>query len=246
MEKFIMNNEDLFDAAIKLACIEKSESDLKWFHSFDAFEPELSEEHKTDMKKMFTRDKQQIIMVNIAFVFKRILIAVMIILSLCMVACMFNKDIRNEVVRVVVTYYDKYFSVTYEKENSVTTSEESTSETEAESTASFRNMYPEYIPEGYSLINDLSGENYTNCIYIDINNNSLLYLQTIIDESSNFEYDNENVEMKKCDINGYDGILIINQKENSIAVTWNDEFYAYSITGVLSEEEVIKMAESVS
>lgn len=241
-----MRNEYLFDAAVTLSCKEKSESDLKWFHSFDEYEPQLSEEHQSNMKKMFTRNKQQIIIVNIAFIFKRILIAILVILSLCMVACMFNKDIRNEVVKVIVTYYDKYFNVTYEKDDGDVTSEGSTSESAIESTASFRNMYPEYIPEGYLLINDLSGELWTKCIYIDSNGNSILYIQSLIDDSVNYEYDNENVEIRKYTIKGNEGLLIINRNENTISITWDDNNFAFSISGVLSEDEIIMMAESIS
>lgn len=100
---------------------------------------------------------------------------------------------------------------------------------------------PEYIPDGFTL----KEEDYTGC-------GVWMYWETI--DGKNFDYsqnpldsscliDNERHTNENITVNGDNAVLSYNEKTCSIF--WNNQKYTFLISGNLSKEEIIKIAESV-
>ncbi len=101
---------------------------------------------------------------------------------------------------------------------------------------------PSYIPEGYELVVDLSDEIEVCLIYEGEGENSFQFLQ--FSEGSKRTVNTEGVVYKTIRIlNIYEGIAFQNKGENYLI--FNDNEYMYLITGSLSEEELLKIAESI-
>jgi len=100
---------------------------------------------------------------------------------------------------------------------------------------------PEYIPSGFVL-----QENETDIL------STYFYYQSEADYFS-FEQQTKSVvtsinselsEMETIQINGNDGYCLV--FENVINLTWVTDEYSFSIIGAISEDEAIKIAESVT
>lgn len=104
----------------------------------------------------------------------------------------------------------------------------------------FENMTFEYIPKGFYLIesskagNSLSLEFKNNNEYFDF------YLKSL---KSALSIDTENSLVKELEINGKKALY--SEKNNSRILVWYDDSNAYVLTGNISENELIKIAENI-
>lgn len=105
---------------------------------------------------------------------------------------------------------------------------------------------PQYVPEGFIVekMYFYDDEKVKVCAisYINEQGGSIYFDQSTLD-GANRKHD-EGASVTQIEIKGYEAYLYTNLKNN--ALFWTDDEYAYSInfSGV-SEEEIIKMAESI-
>lgn len=102
---------------------------------------------------------------------------------------------------------------------------------------------PSYIPKGYSILEQTSNEYKHSIIYSDRSGAEIYYLQKLSSQSE-FIFDTEDVEPKEINIGACDGYVIINKGVTQLY--WYDNFNTYTLIGSLDENEIIKMAESIS
>lgn len=104
---------------------------------------------------------------------------------------------------------------------------------------------PTYIPEGYLQISDSAVKNFG--IYTDYFNESDNRIMTLAQqplERLSLHIDTEDLDSyEELKIKGRDGILT--KKDGFYNLTWKGDDYFFMITAQLSEDEVIKIAESV-
>lgn len=103
-------------------------------------------------------------------------------------------------------------------------------------------VYPTYIPDGYSILEQTSSEYKNSIIYYNGDGAEIYYLQKLSSQSE-FIFDSETVEPKEIAIGTHKGYIIINKGITQIY--WCDNFNVYSLIGSLDESEIIKMAESI-
>lgn len=97
-----------------------------------------------------------------------------------------------------------------------------------------------YIPEGFKLEDNVSGERSINFIF----SHGEEYFYVSSDElDANFNIDTENAIIEKSKINGFDAIYISNQNANSLI--WYDDDRAYTLTGNISKDEIFKIAKGL-
>ena len=101
---------------------------------------------------------------------------------------------------------------------------------------------PTYLPEGYHLVADMSDEIELNMIYEGHGTENISYQQQPKD--SKLTVNTEGVSYKKIVISeSYEGIIF--QNKGNTFLIFNDNEYMYSIIGTVSQEEIIKIAESI-
>lgn len=102
---------------------------------------------------------------------------------------------------------------------------------------------PSYLPEGYKLVADMSNEFEVNLIYEGSGTDYFQFLQ--LPKGSNRTVNTEGVDYKKIFIsNTNEGIIFKNLGDTYLV--FNDGDYMYTIIGTVSEEEILKIAESIS
>ena len=109
--------------------------------------------------------------------------------------------------------------------------------------AGFKNTYlPTYIPEGYRIYDKGNGGSFSLINYINNEDEYIRFYVFTFGMEGNI--DSENAEIiKTIKINGTEGIYIL--KNGKITISWSNEERLFIISAILSEKEIIKIAESV-
>lgn len=189
------------------------------------FEHTFSPEFEASMKQLIGKQNKPYYK-YINTVGKRVA-GIAVIMLTCLIVALFSvKSLREPFIDFVVKTYEKFTSLFVDKEDDTT---------------EFKVMLPQYIPEGYEIINQNDYGNSYVCEYI-CNNKTLIYTQ----ESNSFSkitVDTEKIIYNRAYINSLEGVYYENKKINCIV--FSDGTYSFSISGCLSKEELIKIAESI-
>ena len=156
--------------------------------------------------------------------------SIVAVFILCLFITIFSvKALREPFVHFIVETYEKFTSIFVEKETTNDNIE-------------FKVMVPQYIPEGYvteePIITDL------DVIYTYFNNDGLyfIYTQDLFDKIQT-TIDTEKTFYEKIQIDSLEGIYYENKGMNCLV--FNDGTYNFSISGYISKDEIIKIAESI-
>lgn len=140
---------------------------------------------------------------------------------------------RIQVLNLLLTFEDEYMSVRLDGDSN---------NTEDISNIYFHNIYaPSYIPEGYWLNNFSNGKSFKMIEYINDNENLIQFFE--FNSTMNGNIDTEDAQtIKPIKINGSDGMLVI--KNETITISWAYENRGFVLSAQMSEEEIVKIAES--
>lgn len=99
-----------------------------------------------------------------------------------------------------------------------------------------------YIPDEFEVVQEIYRDNH--CLVIYENKNNEHFSVTKMENGAEMGMDNEYTQKSVVQISGVE--LIIYEKDNGdFRVVWCDENYTYRIGGNISQEEAIKIAESI-
>lgn len=100
---------------------------------------------------------------------------------------------------------------------------------------------PSYVPEEYRL---LETKDYGEMVIIKYTNDKeqeLLF--TRMPNGGSTQIDTENAKVTEVSIHGNEGIM--SEKEGFIILFWHDQSYSYTLTGEITAQEILRVAESV-
>ena len=132
--------------------------------------------------------------------------------------------------------------VAYEKSSDISVNSETKYELNV-----VENLYlPEYLPEGYNLIEQLGAAQYDPSIDVFYSNGiyELQYRQSI--ENNTMDLDNEIGISKELDLNGKNGLY--KQTNESKLLLWSEKEYFFSLyiyDPNINEKELLKIAKSI-
>lgn len=245
-------HEDVLQALLKNAFLEAAEQDIKeleyanecmYADSYQAEERTYWAERckKTENdKNTFAQTCRQI---HSSFgVCKRLATVILVSGLMLSVFLLMIPEVRADFRNFVVTFYEKYFSIT-------------ASDTPIEDTMNGYTMdTPEftlnYVPEGYMVIDFReSSIGYVYRFSDQLNQPDAkpvfsvsIYMLGVIEAS----YDNENTTLEDIQIREQDGYYIHFDMDDSYAVVWSDDKWLYSVDGHLSREEMMRIAENIT
>lgn len=223
-----MQNEILKRALIKAAERELSElpsdEELSKMYQFTpAFE--------SKMQKLLKKAKQKYVYIFHRPIRRMSIIAACVIIILT--ASFSVEAIRTPIIKFCVTVYEKFSSVIF----GIDANDELTLPTTIEM------LYaPSYIPDGYTLTDEMNTSHIRELTYSDMDDNEIAFQQYII-ISTSIKIDTEGVVTEKIFINGIEGIFYTNKNVNT--VMWHDNQYGYSITGKIDKSSLENMANSI-
>lgn len=154
-----------------------------------------------------------------------------ITLLIAFTAAVFSvKAIRDPLINYAEVFYNEYISVIYYSK--------------ADNLPSTIEKYyrPSYLPEGFSLFSVATTATDVRIIYRAQDGQEILFVQRVIDDL-HILIDTEDVGLEYIYINGRQGIFASKYSQNK--VTWDNNIYGFSISGIIDKNELIKAAESV-
>jgi hypothetical protein len=178
---------------------------------------------------------------------------------LALTACMSIPTVREKLYKIVITYYDEFFSY---KSEPIETDEATKPVTETDAgcvtdtqgvvttepiETAFERRLPAYLPKGFDAIKDSST---SALICIDygnfLDNTMICYEQSLIGTTT-YKINSEYAQIQEVLINGNEGIVARKVTDDHVLITlvWNDGIYDYRIDTTLTLDETIKLAESV-
>ena len=103
---------------------------------------------------------------------------------------------------------------------------------------------PKYIPEGYAISNQMSDDSYSQITYTVKDNPEKIIMYDVYTKENAINIDTEDTQnAQKVMINGAEATVIL--KNDLTNIVWTAGSHIYYISGTVSTEEIIKMAESI-
>lgn len=121
------------------------------------------------MNKLIKKDKRTPFMRNFVVCGKRSTAIFLIIVSVSLTTTMSVKAYRIRFFEVIIKVWEEFTSIRFESE-------------EEEIDGRLVAINPEYIPEGFSILEKSLGDYRNRIIYEDINNEEIIYEQTLISD----------------------------------------------------------------
>lgn len=164
-------------------------------------------------------------------------IACLICISLVFTACVSIPEVREAMWEAVVEWYDEYIAVKFRGNDS-----QSVTSPHAPALIEEVNL-PKYMPDGYTTTAFRSKTLFSAEYYDSDGNYAFTYIQGT-QEREILQIDTPKEPPKNVDINGNEGILVI--EDGIMAVVWQDSRYMYVIHGVFeTQEDILKVCRSV-
>ena len=155
------------------------------------------------------------------------------------VALLLTATILTASVEAIRTPVVQFFTEVYEKFTQIFV----TDDTPDAPGLVFEPHAPTYIPEGYVVEKE---EKHASAYYVTYTNDAgkRISFQQQVKDGNYQTIDTENIPHTNITIGEYEGIVYTNKGKTFLILT--DEKYAYAISSILGEEELIKIAESIT
>lgn len=173
----------------------------------------------------------------------RIAVALMALMSLCVITVVAIPDLREAVSGAVVEWYKDCISVKFEPDGLDIADAPASHNSDAPVISDAKK--PTHLPDG--VTEKVVVNNEWRFVVNYYSGDKLLcnYRQEPLDDSEEY-FDNTGIKISSIDIHGYTASLIEYSGDSAKIIIWNDGKYVYRITSYeLSRGELIDMAESI-
>jgi hypothetical protein len=188
----------------------------KWFYNY--------------VKKRRKDEKRKNMLTSFRRFSKKAAIIVLVILTVMSTVIFTVEAVRVRVFNYFMEKNEKYTEVRIDEEKGVLTPVQD-----------WESYYiPEYLPEGY-FFSQASGRGLIKILEYTDGVNQIVITQGR--KVSDFQLDTEDAEVKELTVDGKKGLLII--KDDRTMLYWYNDDFSFTITGHISEEEIIKIFENM-
>ena len=220
---------DMFDAMLYAAAPHAGRRELEEYHAADPA-MQRSARAKRRIVKRAKRGPTPILLYA-----KRVAMIALIVMSIGFAAMLSIEAVREAIVNAIVEWYEESIAVSFMRE------EEVVAPTEILEYREPRGLGEEFVR--YEVRKSQSS------MSIDYESDTVLiiYRQGLL-ESFDAYISNEESVMKDIQVNGYPGLITLTATEvgQQRTIVWHDNEYSYVITGNMSADELLKLAESVN
>lgn len=159
--------------------------------------------------------------------------AALVVLSLSLGAVMtVSPTARAWVQKVVVQWLEEYVGFQFRGDG-------------AQSEGIWR---PSYLPDGFQEVSKDSEDDFGRVLFISKDGKKLYFDYKLIEDGNQFSLDVEHTQYQKAEVNGQIAHLFMQTTEEwPSCLIWTDkeDFTAFRITGNVSKDELLRIAESV-
>lgn len=224
MSKHIVDDDFLYKhmrkAEIKMLDSLPKEEDLSY---------KFSKDFERKMDKLIREEKRTPFMRYFVIYGKRSAAIFLIIASISFAATMSVEAYRARFFEVITKVWEEFTSIRFESEEEVIDKK-------------LVAINPEYIPEGFSILEETLSDYVNKIIYVNMIDEEIIYEQRLI-SNGEIIFDTEGVEVKTMNIENQTINFFTNKGVSQIY--WNDDLYRYRFSSTIDMEEIIKMTKSI-
>lgn len=235
--------DDKLDMLICLAARQCGNDDVEAFDNTDTNDIKLSHGFYARARRTVSRYRHRTMMKTLHRVSVRIAVALMALMSLCVITVVAIPDLRHAVSGAVVEWYNDCISVKFEPDESNIADAPTNHNSDAP--VNFDVKMPTRLPDG--VTEKVIANNEWRFVVNYYSGDKLLcsYRQCPLTDSKEY-FDNTGIKISSIDIHDYTASLIEYSDHNAKTIIWNDGKYIYRIMSYeLSRGELIDMAESI-
>ncbi len=190
----------------------------------------FSDEFETRMEKLIRRQKHGYYVLFGTMARRVATVVIALILSMTVVT--FSVEaLREPVVRFFTEVFETFTRVIF------------MDDTFEPAPVEMEKKVPSYIPEGYVVESEVYTEIVYRVTYINTETRDRIYYRQEINNGKTFEMDTEGSGYHIVTLGQSEGV--INENKGKITLLFTDRQYSYSLYGTVSQEELIKIAESI-
>ncbi len=197
---------------------------------------ELSEKKKKQLLRRIinadTSEKRRMLY-SIKENFGRAAVAAVAVISICFVGTIGIEAVRVTIFELIVKWYENSIFVAYESSDKVIVPNKMTEHREP------------VLGKEYTRY-EIENNEHTYTIEYESEEFLIVYEQNLLDSYDTLISNNDTV-MTDITVNGYSGIVTVSETHGitDIVVIWHDNEYVYTLSGNLSCDELISIAETV-
>ena len=255
------NTNDKLDHLIALAMFDYGAEETAEFEAIDDTDIVIPKSFDRKIYRLIARKKRESKIKKIKKISFRVAVAAMLIMSIMFVSIMSISSLREAIWNVIVKWYDDYVAIIFtqgepkatdelpgimatDKEGVLTNDEE---KVEGEPEASPPTEILEYkkpvVADVYREVELEKIVSYYMLEYYVEDEWRFIYWQTVYEEDEQ-KFDNTQAGSKNVSIGTYTGVILL-KEEGQNSITWTDGEYLYTITGCLTESQLIEIAKTV-
>lgn len=235
--------DDKLDMLICLAARNCGNDDVEAFDNTDTGDTKLSHGFYARARRTVSRYRHRTMLKTLHRVSVRIAVALMALMSLCVITVVAIPDLREAVSGAVVEWYKDCISVKFEPDGLDIADAPASHNSDAPVISDVKK--PTHLPDG--VTEKVVANNKWRFVVNYYSGDKLLcnYRQEPFTDSKTY-FDNTGIKISSIDIHGYTASLIEYSDHSAKIIIWNDGKYVYRITSYeLSRGELIDMAESI-
>lgn len=235
--------DDKLDMLICLAARECGNDDVEAFDNTDTGDTKLSKGFYARAKRTVSRYRHRTMLKTLHRVSVRIAVALMALMSLCVITVVAIPDLRDAMVGAVVEWYNDCASVKFDLDGLEIPDAPTNHNSDAPVISDVKK--PTRLPDGAT--EKVVANNKWRFTIDYYSGDKLLcdYSQCPLNDSKAY-FDNTGIKISSIDIHGYTAGLIEYSGHNDKVLIWTDGQYIYRIMSYeLSRGELIDMAESI-
>jgi hypothetical protein len=223
-------NEEMFDAMIRIAGREAMRQDAESFPPEDELEITFTSKFDRRMKRLtekYHRKSNRYFTKFMRFATACIAVATLLFTS----AFAFVPSFRESVIKTVVEWTGISARFTFnDKEDTSNNSD---------------GIRPTYIPEGFTEVDYWEGKATIEIIYANVDGKEISYWRGSA-EGAKVSLDSEHGVYSKRIIRGFDAhVLTSNSEDYPSYIVFNDVLHAYTLSGYIAVEELVRIAETI-
>lgn len=224
MSKYRIDDEFLYenmkDLEVKFIDTLPREEDLSY---------EFSKRFQKKMNKLIKQEKRSTFMDSFIKSSKKIAVIFVVTTSILFISTISIEAYRLRFFEVVTKVFQEFTSISFKTDEDVTDME------------LIKNT-PQYIPEGFEILEEDINEYVYRVIYVNMDNEEIVYQQNII-SNGEILLDTEGVTPKTMKIGDQKIDYFTNKGVTQLY--WNDDLYIYLLISTTGLEKLTKMAESI-
>ena len=216
----------LQEAFLKSAFEEAAEQEIAELEAMDIEIPEPTEKQRRELERALRLAEKK---GSGASKFKRIVAVIAVFFSLSFVLLMFQPTVRASVLDTVVSFFEKYVLFAFNDELQVS--------------YSIGDYTITYIPKGYELTDEKDIPIKSERVFSDGENSIGICLYYT--GFNSFSADEGISPVDYLEIGEFKGYLAINNDANTGKLVWGNTSITFTISGIINEEEFIKIAKNI-